>query len=308
MIRPPSFGSAPGQYEPSFFNGILRDLRAFIDRMNAPYPHNASTLNIDLDTLPTQADTADLRYGDVYRDASVSDVLRVWRAGGGAWSATPAGADKQIQFNDAGAFGADADFTWDKTNNILTAGSLSAGSGTVCAPSAAVAADADGAALYVAAGNGDTGGGGGTLALNGGTGGDTDASGGAVLITGGGGAGDIAGGVQIYGGTVTGTADVSGATIDLTGGNGTGTGNGGDIVMIPGAASGTGARGHVVLNGTGAALATNAAGGFVCVPSCAGTPTGTPANIPTGASPMVYDTSANKLWIHNGSWRGVVLT
>ena len=34
--------------------------------------------------------------------------------------AKPAGSDTEIQFNDSDAFGADADLTWDKTNNILT--------------------------------------------------------------------------------------------------------------------------------------------------------------------------------------------
>jgi hypothetical protein len=33
---------------------------------------------------------------------------------------TPAGSDTQIQFNDGGALGGDAQFWWDKTNNILT--------------------------------------------------------------------------------------------------------------------------------------------------------------------------------------------
>lgn len=56
------------------------------------------------------------------------------------------------------------------------------------------------------------------------------------------------------------------------------------------------------------ALATNATEGFFHVQSCNGTPTGTPASIPTGQIPMVYDTSANKIWFYNGSWRGVVVT
>lgn len=38
-------------------------------------------------------------------------------SGGGG--GTPGGSDKQVQFNDATAFGGDADFTWDKTNNSL---------------------------------------------------------------------------------------------------------------------------------------------------------------------------------------------
>ena len=108
MIRPPSFGSAPGQYEPTFFNGILRDIRAFIDRMNAPYPHNASTLNISRDTLPTDADAATLRDGDVFRDSTASNVLKSWPAaigGGGAASWT----EVEIDFGSTPVY--DATFT-----------------------------------------------------------------------------------------------------------------------------------------------------------------------------------------------------
>lgn len=77
MIRPPSFGTAPPEYSTSFFNSVLRDIRAFVDRLNAPYPHNASTLNIDIGTLPTEADVATLRSGDVYRDTTASNVLKI---------------------------------------------------------------------------------------------------------------------------------------------------------------------------------------------------------------------------------------
>jgi len=35
-------------------------------------------------------------------------------------SSTPGGADTQVQFNDAGTFGGDAQFTWNKTTNTLT--------------------------------------------------------------------------------------------------------------------------------------------------------------------------------------------
>jgi hypothetical protein len=56
-----------------------------------------------------------------------------------------------------------------------------------------------------------------------------------------------------------------------------------------------------------AALATTATDGFLYIPTCAGTPTGVPTAF-TGRVPMVYDTSANKFWIYNGSWRGVVLS
>jgi hypothetical protein len=47
-----------------------------------------------------------------------SGVLSWDAAGGGS----PGGSDTQVQFNDGGSFGGDADFTWDKTNNVLTLG------------------------------------------------------------------------------------------------------------------------------------------------------------------------------------------
>lgn len=63
-----------------------------------------------------------------------------------------------------------------------------------------------------------------------------------------------------------------------------------------------------LLLGSGSALATNATDGFVMIPSCAGAPTGAPNNAGAGAIPMVYDTTNNKIWFYNGSWRGVAVT
>lgn len=45
-------------------------------------------------------------------------------------SSSPGGANTQIQFNDSGSFGGDADFIWNKTTNTLTIGSA-ASNGTV---------------------------------------------------------------------------------------------------------------------------------------------------------------------------------
>ena len=62
------------------------------------------------------------------------------------------------------------------------------------------------------------------------------------------------------------------------------------------------ANGNVVAGGS-AALATNATNGFLYVPTCAGTPTGTPTAI-TGMAPIVVNTTNNKLYFYSGgAWR-----
>jgi len=62
------------------------------------------------------------------------------------------------------------------------------------------------------------------------------------------------------------------------------------------------AAGSVVAGGS-VALATTATDGFLYVPTCAGTPTGTPTAI-TGMAPIVVDTTNNKLYFYSGGqWR-----
>lgn len=54
----------------------------------------------------------------------------------------------------------------------------------------------------------------------------------------------------------------------------------------------------------GTAIATNATKGFLYVPYCLGTPTGTPALLAAGAAPIIIDANANKLYFYSGgSWR-----
>ena len=58
-----------------------------------------------------------------------------------------------------------------------------------------------------------------------------------------------------------------------------------------------------IVAGASAALATTATDGFLYVPTCAGTPTGTPTAI-TGMAPIVVDTTNNKLYFYSGGqWR-----
>jgi hypothetical protein len=60
--------------------------------------------------------------------------------------------------------------------------------------------------------------------------------------------------------------------------------------------------GNVVAGGS-VALATTATDGFLYVPTCAGTPTGTPTAI-TGMAPIVVNTTNNKLYFYSGgAWR-----
>lgn len=75
----------------------------------------------------------------------------------------------------------------------------------------------------------------------------------------------------------------------------------------------TGGANRISLDGNGncilgtGALATSTTNGFLYIAGGPGTPSGTPTSA-TGRYPLYYDSSANKLWIYNGSWRGVVVT
>jgi len=63
------------------------------------------------------------------------------------------------------------------------------------------------------------------------------------------------------------------------------------------------ASGSIVAGSGAAALATTATDGFLYVPTCAGTPTGTPTAI-TGMAPIVVNTTNNKLYFYSGgAWR-----
>jgi hypothetical protein len=56
-----------------------------------------------------------------------SNIVTVSGSGGGGGGGTPGGSDTNVQFNNGGSFGGDANFTWDSTNSGLNiSGSLTA--------------------------------------------------------------------------------------------------------------------------------------------------------------------------------------
>jgi hypothetical protein len=67
--------------------------------------------------------------------------------------------------------------------------------------------------------------------------------------------------------------------------------------------------GNVVI-GAGTSLGTTATNGFLCIPTCAGAPTGNPAGVPLGTVPLVYDTTNDRLYIRTpgGTWRYATTT
>jgi hypothetical protein len=65
---PPSLPLAPAEYESRYFSQLNNVLRLYFNQLNNPGDMGGATLNLNIETLPTDADFASLRLGDVYRD------------------------------------------------------------------------------------------------------------------------------------------------------------------------------------------------------------------------------------------------
>jgi hypothetical protein len=52
-------------------------LRLYFNQLDTPGPLAGSSLNLDINLLPTQADLANLRVGDVYRDTTAGNALKI---------------------------------------------------------------------------------------------------------------------------------------------------------------------------------------------------------------------------------------
>ena len=75
-IAPPRLPDAPAQYDASYMSKMLSVLVLYFQNISAVQPISIAQLNIDLKTLPTDADLANLRSGDVYRDTA-DDSLKI---------------------------------------------------------------------------------------------------------------------------------------------------------------------------------------------------------------------------------------
>jgi hypothetical protein len=78
----PSLPLAPDEYNRRYFDQLLNVLRLYFNQLSNPGDMGGSTLNLNLDTLPTEADLPNLRLGDVYRDTqdgvqANSQMLRI---------------------------------------------------------------------------------------------------------------------------------------------------------------------------------------------------------------------------------------
>ena len=65
---PPNLPLAPNEYERQYQDQLNNILRLFFSQLSNPGDMGGATLNLNLETLPTEADLPNLRLGDVYRD------------------------------------------------------------------------------------------------------------------------------------------------------------------------------------------------------------------------------------------------
>lgn len=79
----PNIPQAPAQYDVAYMNSLSNVIRLFFNTINTVQQLNLASLNLDLRTLPTDADYNNLRLGDVYRDTqggtlqTGTNVLRI---------------------------------------------------------------------------------------------------------------------------------------------------------------------------------------------------------------------------------------
>lgn len=195
-------------------------------------------------TRTTLVDQAQL-----YVSSIVAGVVTTTSASSGG-GGTPDDPDTSVQFNDGGAFGGQADFTFVKGSGLVSLPALEVSTGAVSTPAGATATDA-GITLSVYAGDGGaTSGAGGGIQLQAGFANGSGAGGAASLAAGYASVTGDGGRAAVF----AGNADDDGAGGDAllyAGGGGGTTGNGGNVAIRSGDASGTGDSGTIdIIAGT----------------------------------------------------------
>jgi hypothetical protein len=74
---PPRLPTAPEEYSEPFMSAFSKVLYLYFQQINAVQPINITSLNINVERMPTQASLATLRSGDVYRDTTAGNVLKI---------------------------------------------------------------------------------------------------------------------------------------------------------------------------------------------------------------------------------------
>lgn len=67
----------PKEYDGTYMLQFVRTLDTFFRQLDAVRPLNAASVNININSLPTEAALASLRSGDVYRDTGDGNTLKV---------------------------------------------------------------------------------------------------------------------------------------------------------------------------------------------------------------------------------------
>ena len=68
LIRAPRLANPTPEYNQQYMEALISSIRLYFNQLDNPGDMAGSALNLNLDTLPTDADLATLRLGDVYRD------------------------------------------------------------------------------------------------------------------------------------------------------------------------------------------------------------------------------------------------
>jgi hypothetical protein len=74
---PPRLPTPPLEYNLGHMSALTNILYLFFQQISAVQPINITSLNINVNGLPTEASLATLRSGDVYRDTTAGNVLKI---------------------------------------------------------------------------------------------------------------------------------------------------------------------------------------------------------------------------------------